>query len=333
MNLVGPTFFLLASVSLISIAGCKRATDEGLPPASGSGVPAPSVPKVEPAPSADAAAAPREGSLIATGTTHPLHEAALAAKAAGPLAAVLVEEGDRVKKGQQLFRVDLAAAGLQAQQAKVQLDGAEVNLEAADIELRRMKGLSGQGAVSTTALEQAQLAYDRSRVAVDQAKVSLASAQTVASDAVVASPIAGIVIKKNKSVGESVSPGGDPVVVVHDLSSVEVRVRFPELTVGRVKAGDPVDVTFPAAGLKERAKVDRVGASVDAATRSVELFIVLPNPEGRLKAGMLVQVDVSAAAPAAASSSPASAAPSGAAAPPSEAAPAKMDPLKEADAR
>jgi membrane fusion protein (multidrug efflux system) len=324
-----PFLSLVAAAALVVAApGCKR-EDTGLPPAAGSGVPAPDVPRVAPAASAEAGSTPASNSLVATGTTHPLHEAALAAKASGPLAAVLVDEGDRVKKGQQLFRVDISGAALQAQQAKVQLDGAEVNLKAADVELRRMKGLSGQGAVAQAALEQTQLTYDRAVVTVEQAKVSLASARTVASDSVVASPIAGIVTKKNRSVGESVSPGGDAVIVVHDLSSVEVRVRFPELTVGRVKAGDPVDVTFPSAGVKKRAKVDRVGSSVDAATRSIELVIVVPNPDDALKAGMMVEVDVSAAAPPAlpAPPAPASATPSAAAAPPS--APSAA-PVKEA---
>lgn len=302
---------LSALASALAVAGCTRSDASGLPPPTGSGAPAaPVLPKVEAAPSADPSA--EAAGLVATGTTHPLHEAELAAKAAGPLAAVMVEEGDRVKKGQPLFRVDVSGAGLQAEQAKVQLAGAEVGFRAAEIELQRTKELAGRGSVSPVVLEQSQLGHDRAKVGVDQAKVALQSARKMVADAVVTSPIAGVIVKKHKSVGESVMPGGGAVVVVHDLASVEVRVRVPERAIGRVKAGDPAEVNFPALGSKRSAVIDRVGSSVEASSRSVELVVVLPNQDGVLKAGMLVEVTLPAAAAPAAAAASASAAPAAA---------------------
>lgn len=299
----------IALLSALAVVGCTRSDASGLPPPTGSGAPAaPVLPKVEAVPSADPGA--EAAGLVATGTTHPLHEAELAAKAAGPLAAVMVEEGDRVKKGQPLFRVDVSGAGLQAEQAKVQLAGAEVSFRAAEIELQRTKELAGRGSVSPVVLEQSQLGHDRAKVGVDQAKVALQSARKMVADAVVTSPIAGVIVKKHKSVGESVMPGGGAVVVVHDLASVEVRVRVPERAIGRVKAGDPAEVNFPALGSKRSAVIDRVGSSVEASSRSVELVVVLPNQDGVLKAGMLVEVTLPAAAAPAATAAPAAAKPS-----------------------
>lgn len=281
--------WILAALCAAAVTGCNRSDATGLPPATGSGAPPPpSIPTIAPVASA-AAQAERPG-LTTTGTTYPLHIAELAAKASGPLVAVLVEEGDRVKKGQTLFRVDVSAAALQAEQAKVNVTGAEVSLKAAEIELQRMKELSARGSVSPAALEQAQLGYDRAKVGLDQAKVALSSARQLASDAVVTSPIEGVVTAKHKNVGESVSPGGAPVVVVQDLSSIEARVRVPERALARVKAGDPAEVTFPALGSTRKATVDRVGSSIESSTRSVELVILLPNSDGVLKAGMLVEV-------------------------------------------
>jgi RND family efflux transporter MFP subunit len=286
--------WIAAALCVVAVAGCRRSEGNGLPPPTGSGAAAPPVlPKVEAAPGSEPRAEPT--GLVATGTTHPLHEAALAAKAAGPLSAVMVEEGDRVTKGQPLFRVDASAAGLQADQAKVNVTGAEFVLKAAEIELQRTKELANRGSISPAILEQAQLGYDRAKVGVDQAKVALASARQMVTDAVVTSPIDGVVTAKNRSVGETVVPGGEAVVVVHDLASIKARVRVPERAIGRVKAGAPVAVTFPALGVTRKAVVDRVGASIEASSRSVELVIVLPNEDRALKAGMLVEVALPAA--------------------------------------
>ena len=82
------------------------------------------------------------------------------------------------------------------------------------------------------------------------------------------------------------------VVVIDDLSLVEVRVRVPELKLREVDVGSPVKVYFPAPDEQLEVPVTRIGNAVDPHTRTIELIIEVPNPKLRIKSGMSVEVEI-----------------------------------------
>jgi RND family efflux transporter MFP subunit len=274
----------------LALGGCRRSSAaEELGPAAGTGAPPmPSMPTLESSSSADL---DTTKVLRATGSTQALHQAELGPKVSGVLAAVLVDEGDKVKKGQPLFRLESNNAGLAVRQAQAGLAQTKVGQTQAEIEYQRTKSLYDQGAVSPAVWDQARLGYDRAQVAVQQAQVAVSTAQSMFGDTTVYAPFAGVITSKRKSTGETVTMMPPTVVlVIQDLSKIEVRVKLAENALSRLKAGSPMKVHFPSLSADRDVPIDRINPSVDPLNRTVEIVGMIANDDRSLKAGMLVEV-------------------------------------------
>jgi RND family efflux transporter MFP subunit len=277
----------------IGLVSCKESgAKSALPPAAGSGVAPPLVPKVYDlvVETADAGAADSTA-MSATGTLYAREEAQLGPKASGVLSAITVKEGDKVKKGQLLFRLESSDANLHVQQAKALLQAAEINQRAAELDHRRTKELVDRGSVALATFDQVQARYDNAKSAVDQAKVALSIAQKVSGDTAVRSPINGIVTAKYKNVGETVTMVPPTVVlVVQDVSVLELKARLPERALRTLAPGSTLTAQFAAIGLERTIAVKRINPAIDIATRTVEIVADLDNADAKLKPGMLADV-------------------------------------------
>lgn len=283
----------VAVFAVVCGLGCGRSKQgEGLPPPAGSGVKAPDVPSVGTLMSAS----PNGGAagtrvLSATGTLYARAEASLGPNASGTLSHIAVREGDSVKKGQLLFRLESAQANLAVQQARAQLESAQVNLRAVELELNRTKELHGRGSVPQATFEQVQARYDLAKSSVAQSEAQLALLQKTAADASVRSPIDGVVTSKLKNVGEAVSMVPPTIVlVVQDVKNLELRVRLPEHALGKIAVGSKLRAEFPALGLRRDVPVTRINPAVDVSTRTVEVIAEVDNADGTLRPGMLADV-------------------------------------------
>lgn len=299
----------IVALSLLSF-GCKSGkSGDGLPPPSGSGTPPPEIPSLASASAAgaddDSAAGDRHfsgtGSLVAE------HRAELGPKFGGVIAKIAVDEGDTVKKGQLLFRMDSAQAQIAARQAAAAVAAAKVGLDAAELEYKRTKELFDRGSVPPATFDQVKAHHDAAQANLDQAKAALSMAGRNAADAAVRSPIDGVITAKLRSEGETASMMPPTViVVVQDLDSLELRARLPERSLQGIKAGDSVKMHLPATGEDRTVSIKRVNPAVDPRTRTVEIVCSVPNKERTLKPGMLAEVSYEL--PAAAAAPPASAA-------------------------
>jgi RND family efflux transporter MFP subunit len=290
-----------------------------LPPASGEGAPPRAALPALSQPSQDKPADSPTGRTT-TGTTYPRASAQVAATMSGVLAQVAVEEGDRVKKGDLLFRLRAQDYDLRVQQAQGALKSTEVGLAGLKVEYDRTQRLFEKNAVNQAAWDQIKSQYESMQVGVEQARVGLAMAQKARGDATVRSPIDGVITQKLKSDGEMVtSMPPSPVVVVEDHSVLELRFRLPERSLTALKAGDKVQAEFTSVGLTREALVVRISPNVDAATRTIEVIAEIPNKDGLLKAGMLAELEIGA------TPAPAPTAPETAAAKPAEGAPEKQE--------
>ncbi len=268
-------------------------------------------------PVARAAAAPMVASdrpVVAPGRVEPQSEEVLvSAEIDGKLAAVRVEEGDVVRKGQVIAtmmngdfaaRVRLAEAAVAERQAELArlrngartqerseanafADEARAVLEQARSERERRRMLLDRGAISRSEFESADREFNvaRARLEATKQRASLVSADTrtediqraeaevrsaearveearalLAKTAIVA-PINGVVLRKHKRSGESVSlQSGTPVVTLGDVRRLRVRVDVDETDVARVAVGQRVVVRAAAYGAKEfGGVVTRVG--------------------------------------------------------------------------
>lgn len=204
-------------------------------------------------------------------------DADLAAALGGYVEKVSVKEGDEVKKGAVLARVDTATHVARQSQAKVELDTAKREHE-------RAKKLGG-------ALPRAQLEAAESRV--DAAKAAWNSANVAVSRSVVSAPFAGVIAKVNAEVGE-VAPPGAPLIRVVQLDPIKVTVSLSDRDVSSVREGMAVSVSTDARKKLIEGKVAHVHPAADMNTRSFLADIVLENKDRSLLPGMIATVNVSA---------------------------------------
>ncbi len=219
----------------------------------------------------------------------------------GTLTAVMVEEGERVKKGQQLFRLDARATRLGVTQAETALEGAVIARDNAQRELERQRVLAEKGTISAAVLERAEAAFNAATNGISAAEVAVSMARRYTSDSAVTSPIDGVVARKLKSVGETVTMmPPTTVLVVQDQSVIELRARIPETTLKHVKEGELITAHFSAVEVSRAARVVRIQPTVDPQTRTIEIVADVDNADNILRPGMYVEVELAppAAAPA-----------------------------------
>jgi len=283
---------LLAAILMVAACSSSEAKKPGLPPAkSGTTTVIPGPPTKAEEKAVPSALAALAGRYVATAL--PKHSAELGPKMSGTLSAVLVDEGDKVKKGQVLFRLNTQSVQLNISQADTALAGAKIARDNAERELGRQKQLAAKGTISAAVLERAESQFNSATNAVSQAEVGLSMARRGNSDSSVVSPIDGIVTKKLKSVGETVTMmPPTPVVLIQDHSTIEIRTRIPETALTKIHEGDWISVDFTAIDVIRPAKIVRIQPNVDPATRTIEIVADLENKDFTLRPGMYVEVEL-----------------------------------------
>jgi len=213
----------------------------------------------------------------------------------GKIAQAFVRLGDQVAKGQPLFTVESP----DLMNASSTLLAAEATETANRKALDRANKLHGTQGISDQNVEQAVSAEAASnaslQAASDALKVfgkspaSLLASHKVDPLLVVRSPIAGRITARNAQPGLLVQPGGTPApFTVADSSHLWMVATAAETDSNKFHVGQAVDVTVPALpGVTLRGRIETVGASVDPATRTVQLRSTVEDPQHVLRANML----------------------------------------------
>jgi RND family efflux transporter MFP subunit len=288
---------LISSLSLFFLLGaCDKADPAaGLPAAKGDGAPA----RVEIPTDAGMAGdhARQTANHRWVGTAQAKHHVELAPGMTGVIAAIEVEEGDTVVAGQQVFRIKGAEVKLMVSQAEAVVASAELAFGEAEREAERTRKLAERGSVGSANLERAQAGVEAAAAGVKQAKAAASLARSRTGELTVETPISGVVTRRLQDVGEMATMMPPTIVlVIDDLSTIEVRVRVPELKLRELDVGTPVTVYFPALDHTLEVPITRIGNAVDARTRTIELIIEVANPDMKIKSGMSVEVAIGKAA-------------------------------------
>jgi RND family efflux transporter MFP subunit len=200
--------------------------------------------------------------LDATGYVTARREATVSAQITGTLTEVLIEEGDHVKAGQVLGRLDdtaqraaLAQAQAQVRSAEALLVQSQAQLAQSDRDVKRAEDLVKRNLVSEQAVEQARTQVTTQgaqllsqRKLIELAQANMRSAQVQLDYCTVRAPFAGVVIAKAAQVGEIISPfsaGGGftrtGIGTIVDMDSLEIEVDVNEAYINRVQPGQPVE--------------------------------------------------------------------------------------------
>lgn len=235
------------------------------------------------------AAAPRDLQLLLplSGGLRALNQASIGAKVGGEVREVLVREGESVRAGQVVARIDATEYEARAAQARGQMLASRGQYENARQTFERNRSLVDRGFISGTAFDKFQSELDVAKANLDAAEAGLAVARKSLADTVVKSPLDGMVAVRSVQPGEKVSPDS-PLLQVVDLRTLELEGPVPMGDVGRVTIGQTVQLEVEGAGEFE-GKLVRINPAVTEGTRSIMVYVRVDNPEGRLRAGMFAR--------------------------------------------
>ncbi|HEU4560590.1 MAG TPA: efflux RND transporter periplasmic adaptor subunit [Longimicrobium sp.] len=223
-----------------------------------------------------------EDAVPITGTLDPLERAEVRARLEGDLDAVYVREGQPVRAGQLLARFDANEEAGSDQSARADLAAARTELSTAQWNLDQTRELHREGAVPERDVRVSEQAVAAARARVAAANARLRTTSQTVQDTRVLAPVSGIVERRSVAPGEHVARGASMFTVVRG-DMLELAAAVPERQALAVQPGQ--EVRFTAGGRQFTGKVARVNPSVDAASRSVRVYVQVPNADGSLRAG------------------------------------------------
>lgn len=225
--------------------------------------------------------------LPVSGPIKAVSSAFVKARVAGELQGLTVREGDMVKAGQVLARVDSTEYQARTRQAQQQAESAKAQVDIARRSFENNRKLVEQGFISQTALESssaslaaAEASYRAAMAGVDVASKSL-------EDTVLRAPISGQVAQRLTQPGERVAIDGRVLEIV-DLSRLEVEANIAAADSLGVKPGQSAKLMVEGSAQSLQARVARINPSAVAGSRSVLVYLSLDKPEG-LRQGLFAQ--------------------------------------------
>ena len=224
-----------------------------------------------------------------TSTVRSDREATLSAQRNGRVLAILVEEGDAVRKGQLLARLDLSEETARVVSERNQ---ARAALTEAERRYRRIQELFRKGYVAQQDVDSAKKALDTARARWVGLKKAAAQYRTYA---FIRAPFDGVVIHRAVEAGELVTVG-QPIVALLDPKRLHIAATIDEVDVGRIAAGQSVKITLDAyPGKTFEGVVDRISPVVTGGkleTRTFEVRVRFRPPVPPVKPGMSADVEI-----------------------------------------
>ena len=229
--------------------------------------------------------------LAVSGSLKAVNSAVVKARVAGELQGLTVREGDFVKAGQVIARIDASDLQSRVRQAREQAESAKAQIEVVQRQYDNNKALVDQGFISKTALDvslanlnAAQSTYKAALAATDVARKSV-------DDTVLKAPISGQVSQRLAQPGERV--GVDTrIVEIVDLSRLELEATLSAADSTQIQVGQSADLRIEGSPKTVAAKVARINPSAQAGSRSVLAYLSIDNSKADavpLRQGLFAQ--------------------------------------------
>ena len=229
----------------------------------------------------------RSGPTI-SGSLQPRTEARVRAEIAGPVEQTHADEGQRVRAGALLARLDDTAVRDAYLSAKSAVRTAESALQNAQRNLERSSRLAKAGALPERDLETAQLSATNAEGALADAQARLASAGKQLAQTTVRAPITGVISDREVDAGDVVTVGAELFRIV-DLGSLRLEASVAASEIDRLKPGMPVE--FGVSGYDRRftGRIERINPTVDPTTGQVRIYVTIPNERQSLVSGLFAE--------------------------------------------
>lgn len=214
--------------------------------------------------------------LTVSGTLRAVNSAVIKARVAGELQGLTLREGDFVKAGQIIARIDASELQSRVRQAREQADSAKAQVDVAQRQYNNNKALVDQGFISKTALDTslanlnaAQSTYQAALAGTDVAKKSV-------DDTVLKAPISGQVAQRMAQTGERVGIDARIVEIV-DLSRLELEATLSAADSTQLQVGQTAELQIEGSPKAVMAKVVRINPTAQAGSRSVLAYLIIDN--------------------------------------------------------
>lgn len=208
---------------------------------------------------------------VYTSSVDPYVKNNIAPQTAVRIEKINVEVGDFVKEGEIVAEMD-----------QIQLQQAELQMKNNETEYERLKGLYEAGGLSKSDLDAIELSY----------KVSRTQYENLLENTILRSPVDGVITARNYDKGDMYSMSA-PLYVVQQITPVKLLVGISEVDYTKVKKGDSVEITVDAfPGRTFAGKVNRIYPTIDPATRTFTVEVIVPNKDKVLRPGMFARVTV-----------------------------------------
>ena len=229
----------------------------------------------------------RSGPTI-SGSLQPRTEARVRAEIAGPVEQTHAEEGQRVRAGALLARLDDTAVRDAYLSAKSAVRTAESALQNAQRNLERSSRLAQAGALPERDLETAQLNATNAEGALADAQARLASAGKQLAQTTVRAPITGVISEREVDAGDVVTVGAELFRIV-DLGSLRLEASVAASEIDRLKPGMPVEFAVSGYDRRFTGRIERINPTVDPTTGQVRIYVTIPNERQSLVSGLFAE--------------------------------------------
>lgn len=212
------------------------------------------------------------------GTTVAVQGVTVSADLPGTVTKIEFDSGRMVKQGEILAELD-------TRQEHAQLEAMEAQRDLAKVNHARMQQLVSEGVIS-------RMDYDKAMAEQKQTEANVAEIRATIARKTIRAPFSGILGIRQVNLGQYLS-AGNPIVPLQSLNPIYVNFNVPQQMLGQMRTGHTVRFTTDnLAGVEFTGRINAVDSVVDAGTRNVQVQATVNNPEGKLRPGMFVQVEV-----------------------------------------
>lgn len=222
-----------------------------------------------------------------TGSLKAVNSALVKARVAGELQGLIVREGDVVKAGQTIARIDSSEYAARVRQSQETADAAKAQIDIAQRSFNNNKALVDQGFISRTALDTSLASLQSAQANHKAALAALDIAKKSVQDTVLTAPISGIISQRLAQPGERVGIDARVVEIV-DLSRLELEAMLAASDSIQVRVGQTARLKMEGRAEEITATVSRINPSASTSSRSVLVYLSVAQQPG-LRQGLFTQ--------------------------------------------
>src|SRR5579859_5855939 len=235
-------------------------------------------------------------SVTATGTIQPVDTVTVGSQVSGTIKAIYTDFNAKVKKGQLIAELDKSLFEAQVNQYRANLSLARANLAYQKSTFDRQSQLYTVGAISKADYENSQSQYQTAQASVESVQAQLNGSQKNLDYASIYSPVDGVVMTRNVSVGQTVAASFNTptlFIIAKDISKMQVQAAVSEADIGDVRIGLRVTFTvdaYPDISFSGTVNQIRLEPSVSANVVTYSTIITAPNEDLKLRPGMTANI-------------------------------------------